>query len=67
MPTSVVGQLFDVVSCQACEQDLSFQQASTAKRIADNAQDLEITCRVCGHLGIYRAANMRQTQAQYPL
>lgn len=67
MPNSVAGQFYDVVSCQVCETDVTFQKGASAWRIADGGEDLEITCHVCGHLGLYRAALIRQAQVQYPL
>jgi hypothetical protein len=67
MPNSVAGQSFDIVTCQSCENDLSFQKALPAKRVASAPGELEITCRICGHLGSYSPAHIRQAQAQYPL
>jgi len=67
MSNTVAGQLFDVVTCHSCENDLSFQKASPSKRLAATGSEVEITCRVCGHLGTYSLEHTRQNQAQYPL
>ncbi len=66
MPNTVAGQSFHVVRCQSCETDLSFQKAQPA-RWADDADELELTCGQCGHLGSYSTAELGQSQAQYPL
>jgi len=66
MSKSVAGQIFDVVTCQSCESDVAFQQAAPSSRLADMPNELEITCRACGHLGSYSPTHIRQSQAQYP-
>jgi RNase P subunit RPR2 len=66
MPMTVSGDLFHVVTCQSCENDLSFQKPQSLPR-ATKADELKITCGQCGHLGSYRSTQFRQARAQYPL
>jgi len=67
MPNTVTGQSFDVVTCQSCQTDLAFQKARPSRRAVQSADQLQITCAACGHIGSYLPTHIRESQAEYPL
>ncbi len=64
MSNTVTGQKFEIVTCQSCENDVSFQKPRSSP---PEVSDMQITCSQCGHVGVYNPAHIRQAQQHYPL